>query len=199
MGPRRRLSPAARREELLDIGAALFAARSYESVEMSDVAVRAGVSRALLYRYFPTKRDFFAAVFQRASDRLLAASPVDPDLALTDQVDAGLDAHFDYFRANARTVLAANRGAMAGDPVVQGIIAGELGTLRERVLAAADLDGHAYALMAIALNGWLSFVRSASLDWLEQQSITQDELKAMCLRVLAGAVGSDAFTVTAAR
>jgi hypothetical protein len=54
-------------------------------------------------------------------------------------------------------------------------------------------------LMGTALNGWLSLVRAASVDPLEPQMITQDELKATCLRALARAAGSDAFTATAAR
>jgi len=69
----------------------------------------------LLYRHFPGKRELFAAVYRRASDDLLAASPVVPDLPLAGQVAAGLDAHLDYFVANRRTVLAANR-TLAGDP-----------------------------------------------------------------------------------
>jgi AcrR family transcriptional regulator len=192
---RRRLSPDQRRAELLELGAALFADRAYEQVEMAEVAARAGVSRALVYRYFPAKRDFFAAVFARAGEQLLAASPIDPALPLPDQVEAGLDAHFDYFRRHARTILTANRGAMAGDPVVQGLIAAELGTLRNRVLDAVDLDGRARARVAVALGGWLSFVRAASLDWLEQETISQAELKEICLGALAGAVGPELATV----
>jgi AcrR family transcriptional regulator len=193
---RRRLTPAQRRDELLDLGAALFADRAYDEVEMADVAAQAGVSRALLYRYFPAKRDFFAAVFERASAQLLAASPIDPALPLPAQVEAGLDAHFDYFRTHARTILTANRGAMAGDPVVQKTIAAELGTLRNRVLDAAQLDDRARARVAVALDGWLSFVRAASLEWLEHETITQAELKTICLGALAGAVGAD-LTVAA--
>jgi AcrR family transcriptional regulator len=191
---RRRLRPGERRDQLLDIGAEMFAARPYEDVEMSEVAANAAVSRALLYRYFPGKRELFAAIFQRASDRLLQVSQLDPALPMAEQVAAGLDAHFDYFLANACTVLAANRGAMSGDPVVQGVIAAELGTLRQRILGATGLDGHPRELLSIAVNGWLAFVRAACIDWLEQRTITQHELKDMCLRVLAGATGSDVFT-----
>jgi Bacterial regulatory proteins, tetR family len=61
MTKRRRLVPDERRNQLLDIGAREFATRAYDEVRMADVASRAGVSRALVYRYFPTKRDLFAA------------------------------------------------------------------------------------------------------------------------------------------
>ena len=45
---------------------------------MNDVAARAGVSRALLYRHFPTKRDLLAGVYQRAANELLAVTRTSP-------------------------------------------------------------------------------------------------------------------------
>lgn len=60
-----------RRDELLDVGAAMFAEKPYDEVLIEDVADRAGVTRSLMYHYFPNKRDFYIAIFQRASDRLL--------------------------------------------------------------------------------------------------------------------------------
>jgi AcrR family transcriptional regulator len=52
---RRRLDPEQRRAQLLDIGARLFAERAYEDVWIEEVAELAGVSRGLMYHYFPTK------------------------------------------------------------------------------------------------------------------------------------------------
>ena len=59
---RRRLSPEDRRSELLDLGADVFGQRPYDEVRIDEIAERAGVSRALMYHYFPDKRAFFAAV-----------------------------------------------------------------------------------------------------------------------------------------
>ncbi len=188
---RRRLSPDQRRGELLDIGAELFAAKPYEAVLMEDVAARAGVSRALMYRYFRSKRDFFAAIFQRASDRLLRATEVDSDLSMAEWVKAGLDAHFDYFVANARTILVANRGALCGDPLVQGIIAEELGVLRQRMLDATGLVGHERSIVSTALSGWLEFVRAVCVEWLTDQELSREEIRDMCLRTLVTALGTD--------
>ena len=60
--PRRRLSPEDRRAELLALGAEVFGQRPYDDVRIDEIAERAGVSRALMYHYFPDKRAFFAAV-----------------------------------------------------------------------------------------------------------------------------------------
>ncbi|MEU6830251.1 helix-turn-helix domain-containing protein [Nocardia beijingensis] len=185
--PRRRLSPDERRRVLLDAGAKLFADRPYGTVLMEDVAAEAGVSRALLYRHFPSKRDLFAAVYQLASEQLLVATTFDAQAPLVDQLAAGLDTHFDYFEANANSVLAANR-VLTTDPSIQAIIAGELGELRERVLDALRLEGPQRATVSAILTSWLTFVRMLTVEWLEHGTPTRAQMREISLGALLGAL-----------
>ncbi|AYG84563.1 Transcriptional repressor Mce3R [Streptomyces hundungensis] len=185
MTARRRLTPEERRTELLDTGARLFAAKPYHDVLMEEVAEQAGVSRALLYRYFPNKQALFAAVYRQASDRLLDGTPIDPTRSLRAQLSAGLDVHFDYFAANRNTVLAANR-VLAGDPVIQGIITDELAELSRRVLDATGLRGPARDTVRAALGAWLVFVRALCVDWLTNETFSRTELREMSLGALRG-------------
>lgn len=189
MTPRRRLDPAARRSELVDVGSRFFAEAPYDAVQMDEVARRAGVSRALLYRHFSSKRDLFAAVYRRAADRLLDEVEIDPTGPLADQVAAGLDTHLDYFVANRFAVLAANR-TLAGDPVIQAVVADELGELRRRVLDAMDVTGTARAAASAALMSWLEFVRVLCVEWLANEAFSRAELRDICLGALWGALGS---------
>ncbi|AHH98013.1 TetR/AcrR family transcriptional regulator [Kutzneria albida] len=189
MTTRRRLSPAARREQLLEVGARMFAAKPYEEVLMEEVAERAGVSRALLYRHFPGKRDLFAGIYQQAADRLLAQSEIDPAGPIVQQVRAALDAHIDYFEANRHAVLAANR-ELVGDPVIQAIITDELGVLRGRMLDATGLTDHAREVVSAALMSWLVFVRALCVDWLSAEAFSRTELREMCVGALLGALGA---------
>jgi AcrR family transcriptional regulator len=177
------LKPEERRNELVDVGAEFFAIRPYDDVLMEDIAAHVGVSRALLYRYFPGKRELFAAIYQRAADRLLDVAKVDPSLPLIETVSAGLDAHIDYFAANRLTVLAANR-TLAGDPLIQTIINDELAVLRGRMLDAAGFTGHSRDMASATLRAWLVFVREMCVEWLENQAIDRDEVRAVCLRTL---------------
>ncbi len=89
--PRRRLSPDDRRGELLALGAEVFGQRPYDEVRIDEIAERAGVSRALMYHYFPDKRAFFAAVVRAEGERLFEATnaPPDPDQSLFDQLRSG--------------------------------------------------------------------------------------------------------------
>jgi AcrR family transcriptional regulator len=187
----RRLAPEARRDQIVDVGAKKFSGQPYEHVRMADVAAEAGISRALVYRYFPTKRDLFAAVYQRASDRLLKESEIVPNLALAEQIKAGLDAHFDFFVENARTVLVANRGPLAGDPMIEGIISAELAELRRRMLDGSELRGRARVRASIALSGWLAFVRAVCVEWLADPDrvLSREEVRELCMSALESALG----------
>lgn len=80
---RRRLSPQDRRAELLALGAEVFGKRPYDEVRIDEIAERAGVSRALMYHYFPDKRAFFAAVVKDEADRLYAATNKAPAPGMT--------------------------------------------------------------------------------------------------------------------
>ncbi|MCX5206448.1 TetR/AcrR family transcriptional regulator [Streptomyces sp. NBC_00237] len=187
--PRKRLTPEGRRAQLLAVGSELFAARPYEEVLMEDVAEAAGVSRALLYRHFASKRDLFVAIYQQVADKLLAQSRFDPADTLEEQLTEGLDAHISYFAEHRNTVIAANR-TLAGDRLVQTVIATELDALRERLLDALGVTdpGRREAVSAV-LKGWLVFVQVLCVDWLERETCTRVELREVAIGGLRGALG----------
>ncbi|MGA9749805.1 MAG: TetR/AcrR family transcriptional regulator [Nocardioides sp.] len=189
MATRRRLTPDARRAELVEIGARHFAQRPYDEVRLDAVADEAGVSRALLYRYFPGKRALFASVYAEAAASLLSETTLDdPSRSMLEQLVAGLDAHIDYFVANRNTVLAANR-ALAGDPTIQTIISDEMAELRDRLLHASGLRGSARTTVSPVLMSWLVFVRVLCVEWLERPAFSRTVLRDMCAGALVGALG----------
>ncbi|KIZ14714.1 TetR/AcrR family transcriptional regulator [Streptomyces natalensis] len=188
MPPRQRLSPTERRAQLLGVAARLFAAHPYDEVLMEDVAERAGVSRALLYRHFPGKRDLFAALYQQAAEQLLTKTRLDPADSLVEQLTEGLDAHIEYFAENRNTVLAANR-VLAGDRLVQTIIANELDALRERLLGVLPLTGDTTReAVSGVLKSWLVFVQVLCVDWLTEETCTRAELRNVCIGAVLGAI-----------
>src|ERR687896_1176806 len=76
-----RMQVDARRRQLLELGADLFARHSFAELSMARIAREAGISKALLYHYFPTKRDFFLATLLDAAEEVRRRT--EPDLALS--------------------------------------------------------------------------------------------------------------------
>jgi len=186
--PRQRLTPADRRAQLLTVGAQLFAAHPYADVLMEDVAEEAGVSRALLYRHFPSKHALFAAVYQHAANQLLAETQLDPTDSLVEQLIQGMDVHLDYFVANRNAVLAANR-VLAGDPVIQTIMTNELDALRARLLTVLPLaDESTREGVSGVLKSWLVFVQVLCVDWLTHETCTRTQLRDVCIGAVLGAL-----------
>ena len=188
MPPRQRLTPADRRAQLLAVGARLFAAHPYADVLMEEVAEEAGVSRALLYRHFPSKHALFAAVYQQAAHQLLAETQLDPTNSLVEQLIQGMDVHLDYFTANRNAVLTANR-VLAGDPVIQTIMTNELDALRARLLTVLPLaDESAREAVSGVLKSWLVFVQVLCVDWLTHETCTRTQLRDVCIGAVLGAL-----------
>jgi len=71
-----------RRDAILAAAAELFARKPYHDVQVDDVAKQAGVGKATLYRYFPSKEELylhsFDAALARLEERLHARPPAQP-------------------------------------------------------------------------------------------------------------------------
>ena len=73
-----RLSHDERRQQLLEVGLRLFTERPYDDFSMEEAAETAGVSKGLLYHYFPTKRDYYMSVIRAATDEMLRLTEATP-------------------------------------------------------------------------------------------------------------------------
>ncbi len=66
-----RLTAAARRAQLIDVGRAVFAERGYEATSVEEIAARAKVSKPILYDHFGGKEGLYAVVVDREVERIL--------------------------------------------------------------------------------------------------------------------------------
>jgi AcrR family transcriptional regulator len=62
--PRRRLAPGERRQALLDAAARLMSEHGVDAVQFAEVASAAGVTRQLVYRFFPNRQALVMAVLE---------------------------------------------------------------------------------------------------------------------------------------
>jgi AcrR family transcriptional regulator len=83
-------------EALLDAAAAVFVASGVEA-PIRDIAVRAGVGTATIYRHFPTRADLIVAVYRHQVEALADAGPAllatsaTPHAALARWIDRFVD------------------------------------------------------------------------------------------------------------
>jgi AcrR family transcriptional regulator len=191
---RRRLSTEERREQLLSVGARLFSESPYDDVWIEQVAEIAGVSRGLLYHYFPTKRDFFAAVVERESERMLRLTAAVPGIPVREQLSAGLDTFLVYVEAHAHGFRAFHRADAAGDQAVRRVYQRALAAQEQQILAALDADPDVPGgiedrpELRIAVRGWLAFTTAVCLEWLRGAELTREQLRDLCARALLGAI-----------
>ncbi|MFA5707293.1 TetR/AcrR family transcriptional regulator [Mycolicibacterium sp.] len=161
---RRRLSPDDRRTELLALGAQAFGQRPYDEVRIDEIAARAGVSRALMYHYFPDKRAFFAEVIRNEGERLFEATstPPRPGQTLFERLRTGVLAYLDYHERNPHGSWAAHVGLGRTDPVLVGVDSADNERQMQRIMAAVvevagDLDDKVERDLQVIVYGWLAF------------------------------------------
>ncbi len=184
MKARSRLSPDERRAQLLELGIRHFTERSYEDFSMEELAAVAGVSKALVYHYFPTKREFYMEALRSAVAEMLELTEPPPGLEGQAALEAGLDAYLAYVEEHAAAYRAVLRGGIGADPEVNAIADGFRQAIYERILARMGAAGPAPA-MRITVRGWVGFVEAASLDWLEHRDVARQELVDLLSAALA--------------
>ncbi|MGY4867784.1 TetR/AcrR family transcriptional regulator [Mycolicibacterium elephantis] len=194
--PRRRLSPDDRRKELLALGAEVFGQRPYDEVRIDEIAERAGVSRALMYHYFPDKRAFFAAVVRAEGERLFKATntPPKPGQSLFDQVREGVLAYLRYDEEHPYGAWAAYVGMGRQDPVLRGIEDVDNDRQADRIIAriqaaaGEELDSKVDRDLRITVYGWLAYTFEMCRQRLMEPSIDVDQVAAACAHALLDAI-----------
>lgn len=144
----RKRDAAATRAAILTAAQGLFAARGYERATVREIAARAGVNQALLFRYFGTKEELFRAAIEDRGRQVLRAGPVDGLLArlLTRALEPDSETAQGFWLQAALRSSGHDEGAAA--------IRRELGDEYVRALSSLtdDPDGELYADLLLA---WL--------------------------------------------
>jgi AcrR family transcriptional regulator len=183
-----RLDPEERRGQLIELGLRMLSSESADRVPVDEIAEAAGISRGLLFHYFPTKRDFYVAVAKEAARRLLEVTETDPTLHHMERLHASLGAYVDYVTANEALYIALVRGAAGSDKELQAISEETRAESARRVVESLGLDDPDPAVR-MAARGWVGFIEETTLDWLRHgRDIDRDRLLAVQEQVLVHAL-----------
>lgn len=181
-----RLGVDERRKRLLVLGLRLFSDRTYDEVSIDEIARAAGISKGLLYHYFPSKRDYYVEVVREAARELLAETePI--GAADLDGLRRALDAYLDYADRHARAYSMLLRGGVGTDPEVLEIVEQTRQQFVRRCLEAIGVADPP-PLLRTAIRGWIGFVEATSLDWLDHHDLRRDDLRELMAAALAQAI-----------
>jgi AcrR family transcriptional regulator len=167
-GRRRRLTAADRRKQLVGIGLMMLRTQPIHELSIDAVAAEAGISRGLLFHYFPTKRDFYIAVVSAAGRRLLRVTKPDPSLPADEQLREMLLSFVGFVTRRRDSYISFVRGAAGGDVYVVEIYAETRAALTTRVL---DLLGSPEAAsepaspIRLTIHAWLAYVEDLTIEW----------------------------------
>lgn len=198
-----RLSPDERRRQLVGIGLRKFVDRPVQELSLDEVAAEAGVSRGLLFHYFPTKTAFYRAVLDAAGRRVLRTISPDPDvcgdLALTQLVERFF-AQVARRRDSYLALVYGQVGALHDGGGEEH--ADRAGTLRARIAAVAcDAAGLPMDTLPAA-HAWVAYVEDRALQWSAQPAPTQAAMQsaevAHCVAALSAlaALGGPRYCAT---
>ena len=182
-----RLDVDERRRQLLEAGARAFTERAYDEVSMSDVARAAGISKGLLYHYFPSKRDFFTATLAAAAAELAAVTEPAGDKPPVEQLAGSIGAYLAWIEENAggyRRMLES-----AGSPDVRSLIEDVRERTVERIVEAVS-EGEPRPALRTVVRAWLWGMDGAILDWLDRKALTRDQLRDLLVATFVGALGA---------
>ncbi len=176
-----------RRHQLLERAADLFARHSFAELSMARIAREAGISKALLYHYFPSKQDLFVATLAEAAEELRRRTEPDPALPPPEALAASLDAFLAWVEENelAYRKLMESAGSV---PEVGALITDVRDRTSARIIEG--LGAGTSPQVRAATRAWLWFMDGAILDWLDHRDMKREQLRELLLGALGGALAA---------
>jgi AcrR family transcriptional regulator len=180
------LSPDERKTQLITLGVKMLGERAIEDISVSEIAAQAGISRGLLFHYFPTKQDFQLEVVRHANAELLARVVPDPTLSLFDMLRDSVGRYIDYVSENRTSYLALLRGPTSSSPELVGLVEQTRRAIVDIILGQVPLSEQEreQPRLLLVVRGWVAFTEETTLSWLSEESVTRDELTELLVESL---------------
>ncbi|MEU6095366.1 TetR/AcrR family transcriptional regulator [Streptomyces sp. NPDC047079] len=177
-GVRRRMGVEERRQQLIRVALELFSQRSPHEVSIDDIASAAGISRPLVYHYFPGKLSLYEAALKRASEDL-AERFVEPQEGPSGvRLLRVMRRFFDFVDDHGPGFAALMRGGPAvGSSRTNALVDSVRQAAYVQILAHLGVQDPP-ARLELVVRSWISLVESTALIWLDGRRIPRQELEA---------------------
>jgi AcrR family transcriptional regulator len=192
-----RLDVDQRRRQLLERGRSLFTRHPYDELSMAAIARVVGISKALLYHYFPSKQAYFVATLQDAAADLAARVRPGDDLEPRAQLDQALAAWLDWVHENREAYgkLMLSAGSV---PEVRELIEAVRRATVDLILGRLGADT-ADPVLRAAVIGWLWSMDGVCLEWTTRDGLGQDAVHRLLAEGLPGLIRAAGHGATADR
>lgn len=158
---RRRLSADDRRRQLVAIGLAKIVETPIQDLSLDDIAAEAGISRGLLFHYFPTKTDFYLACIAAAGRRMLRTTAPDPADPPHRQVETTTRLMVEQIERRRDFYLALVHGHGVADPRVSEVMESVRDGSTDRVMTALGVPGR----QRDVVRAWWAYTEDRALTW----------------------------------
>jgi AcrR family transcriptional regulator len=180
-----RLNPEARRAQLIDLGVEMLATRRLDELSVELIAKAAGISRGLLFHYFPSKQEFHLEVARAAAAEMIRRTAPDTELSPVEALRGALAAFIDYVEENPDNYKSLVRGAASGDAEMRTIFDATRSTMAQRVIGViAEMGLEVSPRVTLAIHGWVAYCEECVVRWIDTQTVARDELLEMLTKSL---------------
>ncbi|MET8877919.1 TetR/AcrR family transcriptional regulator [Nocardia sp. NPDC004604] len=175
---RTRLSPEERRTQLITLGAEMLGDRAIEDISITEIAEAAGISRGLLFHYFPTKQDFQLAIVRHANAELLERIAPDRSLGVFEMLRDSIERYIEYVGENRNSYVSLLRGPTSVSAEVLPLVDQTRNVIIDIILTEVpvDIPDTDRPRLILAVRGWIAFVEETTLIWLRHEMITREQL-----------------------
>lgn len=183
-----RMSSYQRREQLIRIGRALFAAKGFESVSVEEIAATAKVSKPIVYEHFGGKEGLYAVVVDREmralNDMLIGALRAD-DVHPRQIVERTTLALLTYIEENTEGFQVLARDSPTTDPTssfssLLGDVSTRVGQILEEWFKRQKLpakNAPYYAQMLVGLTVY------TGQYWADRRKLSKEQLAALIVNL----------------
>ncbi|MFF7978982.1 TetR/AcrR family transcriptional regulator [Streptomyces sp. NPDC007901] len=176
-GVRRRMGVDERRQQLIGVALELFSRRSPDEVSIDEIAAAAGISRPLVYHYFPGKLSLYEAALKRASEDLAGRFDEPREGPLGARLLRVMRRFFDFVDEHGPGFAALMRGGPAvGSSATNALIDSVRQAAYEQILTHLEVT-EAPARLELVIRSWISLAESTALIWLDGRRIPRGELE----------------------
>ena len=166
-----------RRQQLIGVALELFSQRSPDEVSIDEIASAAGISRPLVYHYFPGKLSLYEAALKRASEELAGRFVEPREGPLGARLLRVMRRFFDFVDEHGPGFSALMRGGPAvGSTATNALIDSVRQAAYVQILSHLRVENPP-ARLELVIRSWISLAESTALIWLDGRRIPRAELE----------------------